>query len=352
MKQRQNRLGDTTLALKNEAKNVELTERPFVFTKGEGNENIEALIQRTKKTLRGDLADATHLAYEKDWNDFQQFTQLIEQPSLPAQAEIIVLYLQYLADKSLKLNTIRRRLAAIRYYHFSSNYDSPTESALGKKMLNAISRQIGYQLEQKQALLVDDLKRIIDLIPCNTLSHYRDRALLLLGFAGGFRRGEVISLRVEQLFFSGEHLRVHLFRSKTDQTGKGIDKPIFGEPDSPYCPVIALRDWLKKSEISEGYIFRRIRRGQCLNRSEDKPLSVIAYTNCIKHYAKKIGLNHQNISGHSLRSGFVTSAALQGKDVLQIAAVTQQDIRTVQRYMRKAKLFEQHAGEGLLNNKK
>lgn len=313
---------------------------------------VKALIQRTEATLRADLAASTHQAYASDWVDFQRFSTSLTQSCLPAKTETIVLYIQYMADKPLKLNTIRRRLAAIRYYHFNADYDSPTESTLAKKMINAISRQLGCQLNQKQALHVNELKKIIDLIGNDSLTHLRDKAMLLLGFGGGFRRSEVVSLQVEHLYFSGIHLRVHLPRSKTDQLGQGLDKPIFGEENSVYCPVSAIRIWLRESGITTGYIFRRIRRGQTINLLENKPLSTISYANCIKYYAKTIGLDPKHLSGHSLRSGFVTSAALQGRDALQIADVTKQDIRTVQRYMRKANMFEQHAGEGLLASSK
>jgi len=327
------------------------TKRRDLVQNKEDRNRVEALIRRTQATLSADLAKSTHHAYAKDWSDFQRFSISLSQVFLPANTETVVLYIQYMADKKLKLNTIRRRLAAIRYYHFDADYDSPTENALAKKMLNAISRQIGYQLDQKQALDVNSLKKMIDLIENNKLTHLRDRAMLLLGFAGGFRRSEVVNLRIENLHFLGVHLRVHLPRSKTDQMGQGLDKPILGETGSVYCPVSAVQKWLQASMISTGYVFRRIRRGQTINLMEDKPLSAIAYTHCIKHYAKAIGLDPQYISGHSLRSGFVTSAALNGKDALQIADVTKQDIRTVQRYMRKAKIFEQHAGEGLLASK-
>jgi integrase len=171
--------------------------------------------------------------------------------------------------------------------------------------------------------------------------------MLLLGFSGGFRRGEVVTLQVSQLHFINENLRVHLRRSKTDQAGKGLDKPILGHPDSPYCAVKAVSDWLKASQIKSGAVFRRVRKGQKMNLSDDNALSAVTYSNRIKHYCTKIGLDARQYSGHSLRSGFVTSAAIQGKDVLQIADITKQDIRTVQHYMRKAKMFEHHAGENL-----
>lgn len=342
MRQRQKEKKEASLA-SNTKKEIDLSDKK--------KRQLEALIQRTQETLSGDLADTTHQAYASDWRDFQLFCTAVSQSCLPAYAETVILYIQSMVDKKLKLNTIRRRLAAIRYYHFEANYDSPTENPLAKKMINATSRQLGYQLEQKQALHVEHLKQMVDLMDVDNLTGLRDRAMLLLGFAGGFRRSEVIQLRREHLHFVGLNLRVHLSRSKTDQMGQGLDKPIFGERDSIYCPVNAIRDWLQTSGIKTGYIFRRIRRGQTLNLAEDKPLSAVAYANCIKRYAKQIGLDHTQLSGHSLRSGFVTSAALSGKDALHIADVTKQDIRTVQRYMRKAQMFEQHAGEGLLASK-
>ncbi|MCK5725219.1 MAG: tyrosine-type recombinase/integrase [Thiotrichaceae bacterium] len=310
-------------------------------------QEIDSLIERTKSTLVADMAPLTHLAYEKDWKDFQLFTKEIEQNHLPALDQTTVLYLQFLVDRKLKINTIRRRFAAIRYYHHNAGLDSPTEAVICKKMMRAVTRQLGSQVNQKKAMYIDDLKKIIDSIDDSSLTGKRDKAMLLLGFSGGFRRSEVVSLDRDQLHFIEEHLRVYLKRSKTDQAGKGLDKPIFGHPDSPYCAVKAIKDWLEASGIESGPVFRRIRRGQQINLNENKALSAVTYSSRIKHYCATIGLDASEYSGHSLRSGFVTSAAIQGKDVLQIADITKQDIRTVQHYMRKAKMFEHHAGEDL-----
>jgi site-specific recombinase XerD len=310
-------------------------------------QEIESLIERTKNTLVADMAPLTHLAYQKDWQDFHRFSNKIKQNTLPALPQTILLYLQYLVDKGLKNNTIRRRIAAIRYYHHDAGIDSPTEQVVCKKMMRAVTRQLGSQTEQKRAMYIDDFKKIIDIIDTSTLTGKRDKAMLLLGFSGGFRRSEVVTLLVSQLHFHKEHLRVHLQRSKTDQTGKGLDKPILGHPDSPYCAVKAVKEWLEGSKITSGAVFRRIRRGQKRVLKDDKALSAVTYNNRIKYYCTKIGLDATQYSGHSLRSGFVTSAAIQGKDVLQIADITKQDIRTVQHYMRKARMFEHHAGENL-----
>ncbi|MCK5896440.1 MAG: tyrosine-type recombinase/integrase [Cocleimonas sp.] len=310
-------------------------------------QEMESLIERTKMTLVADMAPLTHLAYKKDWLDFHKFCDDIKQKVLPAPPEAVLLYLQHLVDKGLKNNTIRRRVAAIRYYHHDVGMDSPTEQVVCKKMMRSVTRQLGSQTDQKRAMYVDDLKEIIDSINTSKLTGKRDKAMLLLGFSGGFRRSEVVTLEVSQLYFHKEHLRVHLRRSKTDQTGKGLDKPILGHPDSPYCAVKAIKEWLEASQIKSGAVFRRIRRGQKIALKDDKALSAVTYSSRIKYYCTKIGLDASQYSGHSLRSGFVTSAAIQGKDVLQIADITKQDIRTVQHYMRKAKMFEHHAGEDL-----
>ncbi|MCK5917077.1 MAG: tyrosine-type recombinase/integrase [Cocleimonas sp.] len=313
----------------------------------EEQHEVDSLVERTKSTLVADMAPLTHLAYEKDWQDFQLFSEKIKQESLPTLPQTILIYLQQLVDKGLKTNTIRRRAAAIRYYHNDAGLDSPTDQVICKKMMRAITRQLGSHTDQKQAMYIDDLKEIIDSIDDKTLTGKRDKAMLLLGFSGGFRRSEMVTLEVSQLHFKQEHLKVHLKRSKTDQTGKGLDKPILGHPDSPYCAVKAVKDWLEASQIKSGAVFRRIRRGQKLNLNDTKALSAVTYNNRIKHYCTIIGLDASQYAGHSLRSGFVTSAAIQGKDVLQIADITKQDIRTVQHYMRKAKMFEHHAAENL-----
>ncbi|HHC74249.1 MAG TPA: site-specific integrase, partial [Thiothrix sp.] len=221
-----------------------------------------------------------------------------------------------------------------------------------KRILKASARTLGRQVTQKKALLADDLMRLVDQIDINTLRGARDKAMLLLGFAGGFRRSEVVNLCYHDLTFIDHHLHIRLRKSKTDQEQRGLDKPIFGEINSIYCPVQAVKHWLSQSGIKSGHIFRRISKADRINLYKNQALSSVAYVNQLKHYAEQAGLDSSALAGHSLRSGFVTSAAMNGQDVLQIADITKQDIRTVQRYMRKAQQFEQHAGEGLLKSRK
>lgn len=333
--------------------------QPSEITKNKQKLNIDhadidlsALIERASQQLEQHLAPSTLLAYQTDWIRFCEFASNIKQTPLPATAETLVLFMQYLLDQGLCLNSLQRNLAAIRHYHFEADEASPTDSALAKRMLRASARSLGRQVTQKQALLADDLILLIDQIDTDTLRGKRDKALLLLGFAGGFRRSEVVGLCYEDLTFIEPHLHIRLKKSKTDQEQRGLDKPIFGEIDSIYCPVQAIQHWLSQSGIKSGHIFRRISKADRINLNKNQALSSVAYVNQLKHYAALAGLDSKQLAGHSLRSGFVTSAAMNGQDVLQIADVTKQDIRTVQRYMRKAQQFEQHAGEGLLKSRK
>lgn len=314
--------------------------------------DVEALIENASEQLRHHLSASTKLAYETDWTRFCEFMAQIKQPSLPATPESLVLFVQYLLENDFSFNSMQRNLAAIRHYHFEANQLSPTDSGVVKRILKASARTLGRQVTQKKALLADDLMRLVDQIDINTLRGARDKAMLLLGFAGGFRRSEVVNLCYHDLTFIDHHLHIRLRKSKTDQEQRGLDKPIFGEINSIYCPVQAVKHWLSQSGIKSGHIFRRISKADRINLYKNQALSSVAYVNQLKHYAEQAGLDSSALAGHSLRSGFVTSAAMNGQDVLQIADITKQDIRTVQRYMRKAQQFEQHAGEGLLKSRK
>lgn len=314
--------------------------------------DLPTLIAHASEQLKQHLSASTKLAYQTDWVRFCEFTTNIKQPSLPAAPETVALFMQYLLENDFAFNSIQRNLAAIRHYHFEANQISPTDSGVVKRILKAIARTLGRQVTQKKALLADDLMKLIDQVDTTTLRGKRDKAMLLLGFAGGFRRSEVVGLCYEDLTLIEPHLHIRLRKSKTDQEQRGLDKPIFGEIGSIYCPVQAIQHWLSQSSIKSGHIFRRISKADRINLYKNQALSSAAYVNQLKHYAALAGLDSKQLAGHSLRSGFVTSAAMNGQDVLQIADITKQDIRTVQRYMRKAQQFEQHAGEGLLKSRK
>ena len=172
----------------------------------------------------------------------------------------------------------------------------------------------------------------------------RDRALLLLGFAGALRRSELVALQVEDLAVLPQGLKVTIRRSKTDQEGAGQVIAIMrGEV---HCPVAAVQDWLQAAAITTGPVLRRVRKGGCVG---DEGLSDRSVANLVKDYAERAGFKAEDFSGHSLRAGFLTSAAEAGAGVLKLVEVSRhRSLDTVRGYVRSAELFNDHAGQGLL----
>jgi integrase len=209
--------------------------------------------------------------------------------------------------------------------------------------LEAHRREKGTRPTRKAPLTVDLLRRVVDALPASAIGT-RDRALLLVGFAGGFRRSELVALDVCDLTFSDEGVSVLLRRSKTDQHGAGMTKAIpFGANEST-CPVRALRAWLGARGITDGPVFRALDPAHM-----DARLSAHAVAAIVKARAEDAGLEPRNLSGHSLRSGVATSAARAGKDVFEIMATTgHKKTDTVAAYVREARAFERNASRGLL----
>jgi site-specific recombinase XerD len=207
-----------------------------------------------------------------------------------------------------------------------------------------IKRRKGSKQKGKKPLLINNLKQIINIIDENKteeIKKFRDRSILLIGFSGGFRRNEIISLDYEDLDFVTEGLKINLKRSKTDQFGEGSIKALPYFDNSQYCPVISLKKWIEVSSISSGPLFRRFSKGSKLteNRLTDQTVALL-----IKKYLKLTGIENKNYSGHSLRSGFATSAAESGADERSIMAMTgHKSTEMVRRYIKEANLFKNNA---------
>jgi integrase len=169
----------------------------------------------------------------------------------------------------------------------------------------------------------------------------RDRSIILIGFSGGFRRNEIVSLDYEDLDFVEEGLKIQIRKSKTDQFGEGSVKALPYFDNSQYCPVISLKKWLELSKITSGSVFRRFVKGSKLseNRLTDQTVALL-----IKEYLQLAGIDNKNYSGHSLRSGFATSAAESGAEERNIMAMTgHKSTEMVRRYIREANLFKNNA---------
>lgn len=288
-------------------------------------------------------APATRRAYRSDWAGFTTWCTARGVAPLPAAPELVAAFLAAEAACGVKTATLARRVAAIRYVHAAARHEPPTNTELVRATLRGIRRTVGSAPQQKRPLLVPQVIAMAAACP-TTLTGLRDRALLLLGFAGAFRRAELAALTVVDLESVPEGLRVTVRRSKGDQEARGYVVPIVRGAQA--CPVTAVAAWRAAAGLEEGPLFRRIRRGDRVTATGLTPHSI---AQCVKAAAVRAGLEAATIGGHSLRAGFVASAAVAGKSLLRIADVTRhRRLDTLRGYVRRGEEFRDHAGEGLL----
>ena len=306
--------------------------------------DIKALQEETLLNLQNSKANNTVRAYKSDFNDFGLFCAKNGFKSLPSEPKIVSLYLTYLSTKNIKMSTLKRRLVSIGVIHKLKGHYLDTKHPSIIENIMGIKRRKGSIQKAKKPLLISHLKQIINIIDeekIEEIKKYRDRSIILIGFSGGFRRNEIVSLDYEDLDFVPEGLKINLRRSKTDQFGKGFTKALPFFDSSQYCPVVSLKNWLEISKINSGPVFRRFIKGSKLseNRLTDQTVALL-----IKEYLNLTGINGKNYSGHSLRSGFATSAAESGVEERSIMAMTgHKSTEMVRRYIKEANLFKNNA---------
>ena len=306
--------------------------------------DIKALQEETLLNLKSSKALNTIRAYKSDYRDFGLFCVKNGFKSLPADPKIVSLYLTHLSTKDVKISTLKRRLVSIGVIHKLKGHYLDTKHPTIIENIMGIKRRKGSIQKGKKPLLINDLKQIIDVIDSynnEEIKKFRDRSLILIGFSGGFRRNEIVSLDYEDLDFVGEGLKINLKRSKTDQFGEGAVKGLPYFDNSQYCPVLSLKKWIEVSNIKYGPLFRRFAKGSKLteNRLTDQTVALL-----IKEYLKLAGIDSKNYSGHSLRSGFATSAAESGAEERSIMAMTgHKSTEMVRRYIKEANLFKNNA---------
>ena len=292
--------------------------------------DVKSLELETLNNLRNSKAHNTLRAYKSDFNDFSRFCMKNGLNSMPSDPKIIALYLTHLSSFS-KFSTLKRRLASIKVIHRLKGHYIDTKHPIIAENLMGIKRKMGVKQASKKPLLINDLKLIIDVIneDKNEYKRFQNKALILTGFAGGFRRSELVSIEYEDLDFVREGVKIQIKRSKTDQTGLGMTKAIPYFENKIYCPVISLKEWIIHSSIQKGKIFQ----------ISDKTVALT-----IKKYALLAGLDNSKYAGHSLRSGFATSTAEIGADERSIMAMTgHKTTQMVRRYIQEANLFKNNA---------
>jgi len=306
--------------------------------------DIKALQEETLLNLQSSKANNTLRAYKSDFNDFGIFCAQNGFNSLPSEPKIVSLYLTHLSTKDCKMSTLKRRLVSIGVVHKLKGHYLDTKHPSIIENIMGIKRRKGSIQKGKKPLLINNLKDLINVIDQQDkeeIKKSRDRSIILIGFSGGFRRNEIVSLDCDDLDFVPEGLKVNIKRSKTDQFGEGFTKALPYFDGSQYCPVVSLKKWIEISRINSGPVFRRFVKGSKLseNRLTDQTVALL-----IKEYLNLTGIDSKNYSGHSLRSGFATSAAESGAEERSIMAMTgHKSTEMVRRYIKEANLFKNNA---------
>jgi site-specific recombinase XerC len=255
------------------------------------------------------LSAATRAAYASDWRAFEGWCANRGVDALPASPASVAGFLAAMAECGLRPATIARRCAAVRYFHRLSGVDPlPTDAAIVKTTMKGLRRSLGAAQAKKAPATNVVAKRLVDSLPDDSLKGRRDRAMVMLGFAGAFRKSEVVALNVEDLEFCDEGVRVTIRRSKTDQEAKGQTIAVL-RGASPFCPVRLLREWLDAAGIIEGALFRHVPKG---GKRIGGRLGGRAYYEVIKRGIAGIGLDASKFGGHSMRSAWISTAARNG----------------------------------------
>jgi len=306
--------------------------------------NLGPSLDDAKDFARRAVPENTRRAYAADWADFSEWCRVKKVTNLPADPRTLA---AYLADASVRCrpSTLRRRLAAIRKLHEVRGLPTPTEHEAVRATLKGIEASFGVAARGKAPLVLAAIEKMVSTCDPATLDGLRARALILLGYAGAFRRSELVALDVADLKWTAEGVVVTVRRSKTDQKGEGRQKavPFVG---GMTCAATALKAWLTASETGSGPVFRPFsRHGTPLDhRMSAQTVAVI-----VKGAAGRAGIDANEVSGHSLRAGHVTEARARGVADADIMAVTgHKRTETLDLYDRRGNPFKKTSAGSVL----
>ena len=293
--------------------------------------DLSSIELETLDNIRSSKSVNTLRAYKSDFNHFMNFCKKNNFRPLPADPKIISFYITDLSSNS-KVSTLKRRLASISVIHKLKGHYIDIKHPLIIENLMGIQRKKGVFQKSKNPILINELKEIIKVIDNsekNILKKLRNKALILIGFSGGFRRSELVNIDFEDLEFTKEGVKIFIKRSKTDQSGEGMIKAIPYFKEKTFCPVTYLKNWIEICKMNKGFIFN----------ISDKMVAIL-----IKKYLLAAGFDPKKYSGHSLRSGFATTAASSGADEKSIMTMTgHKTTQMVRRYIKESNLFKNNA---------
>ncbi len=298
------------------------------------------LAQDANGFINAGTTEKTRRAYNRAWSTFKAWCVAQDLEALPAPPKVVGLYLSHLVAEEKKAATIDFAIVSISRAHQAAGFNPPTRDAIVREVRKGLRRKIGTAQDRKAPLLVEELRKVVEKLPSGIVGT-RDKAVLLLGFAGAFRRSELVALDVEDLEFVSGGLRVMIRRSKTDQAGAGRTVAVpYGQFELT-CPVKAVQRWLQEARLEKGPLLRGLSRGHNIrkNRMSDQSVALI-----VKKAVAAVGLDPARFAGHSLRAGLATSAAAAGSSDQTIMQTTGHKSRAVlDRYIREGRLFRQNA---------
>ncbi len=307
-----------------------------------------------KELLAEAIAKNTRRGYRSDWNHFEKWCLENNHTPMPSTPETIATYLKEMLktgyidksgnQQSYKASAFQRRIAAISQIHQAMGYENPpTHDYLVRNTMKGIRRKIGTNQRKKAPIEIDALRQMVTIQDDSSLG-IRNRALLVIGFTGAFRRSELVAINIEDIEFTRDGIKIFIPKSKTDQDGEGynIGLPYGSNPLT--CPVRSLQDWLHDSGINSGPVFRRIdRHSKIYGRLTAQSVRLV-----VCNAAEKVGLDPKQFAGHSLRSGFITTSYLAGKTERVIMKQSRHEsIKVMRSYIREADIFQDNAASGI-----
>lgn len=314
---------------------------------------LQASLERLQAYADKAWSENTVRAYRADWEHFSEWCLNYEREPLPAAPETIGLYLGMIAP-DYSLATLERRLSSISALHRERGLPNPAKVSDGPLMRiwRGIVRDKTRRQDKAEPLMAKDLRLVIQNLPRDpetgqlTMTALRDRAVLLVGWAGALRRSELVALTVDDVkFVSGEGVNIYIRRSKTDQEGQGLVKGLPYGDHVETCPVTALRTWMQAAGITRGPIFRRFYRGGSIGK---KAITAQYVSLILKEHAERVGLSADSLSAHSLRSGFITQAVRAGKPERRIKEHSgHKSWETFNGYVKNAASFEGNPAKGI-----
>jgi site-specific recombinase XerD len=305
--------------------------------------SLHGTADQARQMIRNRHSASTRRAYAADVLAFQRWAEQHDQQVLPASPQTVALFITAQAEQQLAAATITRRLAAIRYLHRESGHANPCDAELVAATMSGIRRTVGAAQRQAAPATADRLRAMLDACG-DSLQGKRDRALLAVGFGGALRRSELAGIQMDDVEITPEGLRIRLRQSKTDQDGRGQTVPVL---DGRNLQVkAALADWLAASGVTSGPIFRTLGKG---DRVLPTAISGRSIADIVKRRAAQAGLDPEQFSGHSLRAGFLTSAAGAGATTFSMMTVSRhKKVDTLAGYIRTAQQFKDHAGQAFM----